>query len=67
MRRYLGLQDDFGKLLGVDNEWAYRIARDVGSYGENYDEYFGEKGLGLPRGMNNTFAHGGLMTTPSWK
>jgi general L-amino acid transport system substrate-binding protein len=67
VRRYLGLQDDFGKLLGVDNEWAYRIARDVGSYGENYDEYFGEKGLGLPRGMNNTYAHGGLMTTPSWK
>ena len=67
MRRYLGLQDDFGKLLGVDNEWAYRIARDVGNYGENYEQYFGDKGLGLPRGMNNNYAHGGLMTTPSWK
>ena len=52
-RRYLGLEGDFGKLLGVDNNWAYRIAKDIGNYGEIYDTYFGGKGLGLPRGMNN--------------
>ncbi len=46
MRRYLGLEGDFGKLLGVDNEWAYRIAKDIGNYGELYDAYFGSKGLG---------------------
>ena len=67
MRRYLGLEGDFGKLLGVDNEWAYRIAKDIGNYGEVYDAYFGEKGLGLPRGMNNLYTKGGLFITPSWK
>ena len=66
-RRLLGLEGGFGKLLGVDDAWAYRIIKDVGNYGDNYDAYFGEKGLGLPRGMNNTYQHGGLMTTPSWK
>lgn len=65
-RRMLGAEGDFGKLLGVDNAWAYRIIKDVGNYGENYDAYFGAKGLGLPRGLNNTFQHGGLMATPTW-
>ena len=63
MRRYLGLEGDFGKLLGVDNDWAYRIAKDIGNYGEVYDAYFGEKGLGLPRGMNNLYTKGGLFLT----
>jgi general L-amino acid transport system substrate-binding protein len=67
MRRYLGLEGGFGKLLGVDDEWAYRIAKDVGNYGEVYEATFGEKGLQLPRGMNNLYTKGGLMTTPSWK
>ena len=33
----LGLEGDFGKLLGVDNDWAYRIVKDIGNYGEVYD------------------------------
>jgi general L-amino acid transport system substrate-binding protein len=66
-RRYLGLEGDFGKLLGVDNNWAYRIAKDIGNYGEIYDTYFGGKGLGLPRGMNNLYLKGGLFVTASWK
>src|SRR5215831_16981980 len=67
MKRYLGLEGDFGKLLGVDNDWAYRIAKDVGNYGEIYDAFFGSKGLGLPRGMNNLYSKGGLFFTQSWK
>ncbi|HVY15046.1 MAG TPA: amino acid ABC transporter substrate-binding protein [Rhodopila sp.] len=67
MRRYLGLDGGFGKLLGVDDGWAYRIAKDIGNYGEVYDATFGSKGLGLPPGMNALYSKGGLMTTPSWK
>jgi general L-amino acid transport system substrate-binding protein len=66
-RRFLGLEGDFGKLLGVDNDWAYRITKDIGSYGSVYDATFGDKGgLGLPRGMNNLYSNGGLMTMPTW-
>ena len=67
VRRYLGLEGGFGTLLGVDNDWAYRIAKDIGNYGEVYEAYFGEKGLGLPRGMNNVYLKGGLFMTASWK
>jgi general L-amino acid transport system substrate-binding protein len=67
MRRFLGLEGDFGKFLGVDNDWAFRITKDIGTYGEAYEASFGEKGLKLPRGMNNLYSKGGLMVTPSWK
>jgi general L-amino acid transport system substrate-binding protein len=66
VRRFFGLEGDFGKLLGVDNGWAARIAKDVGNYGEVYEATFGEKGLGLPRGMNSLFDKGGLHSLPTW-
>jgi general L-amino acid transport system substrate-binding protein len=61
MRRLLGLEGDFGKLLGIDNEWAYRAIKVSGNYGEIYDEFFGPNALGLPRGLNNLYTKGGLM------
>ena len=66
LRRFFGVEGDFGKLLGVDNEWAARIVKDVGNYGEVYEATFGAGGLGLPRGMNALFDKGGLMTLPTW-
>ena len=67
IRRYFGLEGDFGKALGVDNGWSGRIVKDIGSYGEVYDATFGGNGgLGLPRGMNNLADKGGLQTLPTW-
>ncbi|MBV9537956.1 MAG: amino acid ABC transporter substrate-binding protein [Acidisphaera sp.] len=66
IRRFFGVEGDFGKLLGVDNAWSARIVRDIGNYGEVYEATFGKSGLGLPRGMNNLFSSGGLQTLPTW-
>lgn len=66
VRRFFGVEGDFGKLLGVDNDWSKRIVTDIGNYGEVYDATFGEHGLGLPRGMNNLYDKGGLQTLPTW-
>lgn len=66
VKKFLGLEGDLGKALGLDNEFAYRITKDVGNYGEVYEATFGSKGLGLPRGMNNLYTHGGLMIPWSW-
>ena len=60
VRRLLGLEGDFGKLLGLDNEWAYRMIKAVGNYGEIYDRWFGPKALALPRAQNNLWTQGGL-------
>jgi general L-amino acid transport system substrate-binding protein len=66
MRRFFGIEGDLGKNLGLDNDWAYRIIKMVGNYGELYEETFGAKGLGLPRGMNNLWTNGGLMMPYPW-
>ncbi len=60
VRRLLGLEGDFGKLLGIDNAWMLNALKVVGNYGEIYDEHFGPKALALPRGQNNLWTKGGL-------
>jgi general L-amino acid transport system substrate-binding protein len=62
VRRLLGVEDEFGKMLGLDNKWAYTIIKQVGNYGESYAKYFGDKSpLKLPRGLNALWRDGGLM------
>ena len=65
VRGFLGLENDYGKFLGTDNDWAYRIIKAVGNYGENYDKYFGP--LELPRGWNELYSKGGLQYPLSWR
>jgi general L-amino acid transport system substrate-binding protein len=61
IRRILGLEGDFGKMLGLDNDWALKAIKTSGNYGEIYDRHFGPKALQLPRGVNNLWSKGGLM------
>jgi general L-amino acid transport system substrate-binding protein len=65
VRGFLGLEENFGKKLGVDNDWAYRIVKEVGNYGENYDKYFVP--LKLPRGWNELYTKGGLQYPLPWR
>src|SRR5260370_30335933 len=39
VRGFLGLEANFGKLLGVGNDWPYRIKNQAGNYGETYAMY----------------------------
>jgi len=57
--------EDTGKLLGLDEDWAYRAVKAVGNYGEIFERNVGEKtAIGLPRGSNNLWTQGGLMYAP---
>ncbi len=61
VRRLLGLEGDMGKSLGVGNEWAYHIVKQVGNYGESYERHVGPKTpLKLARGANALWKDGGL-------
>ena len=64
--RLLGAgNEDTGKLLGLDKEWAYRGIKAVGNYGEQFERHVGPKtAIGLPRGLNNQWNNGGLMYAP---
>ncbi|MEF9942762.1 MAG: amino acid ABC transporter substrate-binding protein, partial [Burkholderiaceae bacterium] len=63
--RLLGVSEDTGKLLGLDREWAYRVVKQVGNYGESFERNLGPKTpLNLPRGVNTLWNKGGLMYAP---
>jgi len=65
VQRVLGVTEDTGKLLGLDKEWAYRIVKAVGNYGESFDRNLGPATpLALPRGVNKLWSKGGLMYAP---
>ncbi|HKH33261.1 MAG TPA: amino acid ABC transporter substrate-binding protein [Beijerinckiaceae bacterium] len=61
VRRVLGVEGDFGKMLGLDNDWALQALKTSGNFGEIYERHFGSKGLGLERGVNRLWSQGGLV------
>jgi general L-amino acid transport system substrate-binding protein len=62
IRRFLGVNGDLGKMMGLDNAWAYNIVKQLGNYGELYEENVGPKTrVNLPRGPNRLAKDGGLL------
>ena len=65
VRRLVGIEGTFGSELGLANDWAANIVRQVGNYGEIYDRNLGTKSkLGIPRGMNQLWNLGGIQYAP---
>jgi general L-amino acid transport system substrate-binding protein len=65
VKRLLGKEGDFGKGLGLDNDWAYRIVKQVGNYGEIFDKNVGSGSrLKIDRGLNALWTKGGLQYAP---
>lgn len=65
IRRLLGLEADFGKGMGLDKEWAYRIIKLVGNYGEIFEANVGQGSpLKIDRGLNALWTEGGLQYAP---
>jgi general L-amino acid transport system substrate-binding protein len=63
--RFVGAEGDFGENLGLTNDWAVRIIRRVGNYGEVYDRNVGAGSkLGIPRGLNQLWSAGGILYAP---
>lgn len=65
IRRLLGLEGDFGEKLGLTKDWAARIIRLVGNYGDVYERNVGTGSkLGIPRGLNSLWERGGIQYAP---
>ncbi len=65
IRRLLGHEGSFGKMLGLEENWAKSIITQVGNYGEVFERNLGLKTpLKLKRGMNNLWSNGGIMYAP---
>ncbi|MDP6774733.1 MAG: amino acid ABC transporter substrate-binding protein [Rhodospirillales bacterium] len=62
IKRLLGSEGDLGGNLGLDKEWAYRVIKQVGNYGQIFEAHVGPNTpLQLPRGVNALWNKGGLM------
>ncbi|PSO78598.1 MAG: amino acid ABC transporter substrate-binding protein [Cyanobacteria bacterium QS_4_48_99] len=66
--RFLGKQGALGEGLNISNDFAARIIRHVGNYGEIYSRNLGsDTELNLPRGQNRLWNNGGLMYSPPFR
>ena len=65
IRRLLGVEGSFGEGLGLTNDWAYRIIKAVGNYGEIFERNVGQGSpIKISRGLNALWNKGGLQYAP---
>ncbi|WP_432212098.1 amino acid ABC transporter substrate-binding protein [Bosea vestrisii] len=65
IRRLLGLEGNLGEGLGLSKDWADRIVRHVGNYGEVYDRNVGQGSvIKIERTTNALWTKGGLQYAP---
>lgn len=62
VKRLLGAEGNFGQGLGLTADWAYRIVKTVGNYGDVYARNLGDGSkLKIKRGLNALWTTGGLL------
>ena len=65
MRRLVGTDENYGEHLGLTKDWAVRIIRHVGNYGEVFERNVGTGSkLAIPRGINSLWTRGGIQYAP---
>ena len=65
IRRLLGVEGKHGEAMGLTNDWAYRMIKQNGNYGENFERNVGAASeLKISRGLNNLWTNGGLQYAP---
>lgn len=65
IRRLLGVEGSFGEGLGLDDDWAVKVIRHIGNYGEVFDRNVGpDTPLSIARGVNALWTNGGLQYAP---
>lgn len=62
VQRFVGATGDIGKMLGLDNRWAFNIVKQVGNYGESFEANLAP--LGFERGLNQLWTKGGILYAP---
>jgi general L-amino acid transport system substrate-binding protein len=65
IKRMLGTEGKLGEGMGLPNDWAARIVKHVGNYGESFDRNVGAGSrLKIARGQNALWTNGGLQYAP---
>jgi general L-amino acid transport system substrate-binding protein len=65
VKRLLGVEGKYGERMGLTTDWAARVVRLVGNYGEVYERTVGVgSALAIPRGINQLWNKGGILYAP---
>jgi general L-amino acid transport system substrate-binding protein len=68
IRRFLGLEGDLGKQLGLPDDFVVQAIKAVGNYGEIYNRHLGpDTVFDLERGPNSLWTEGGLLYSPPFR
>jgi general L-amino acid transport system substrate-binding protein len=65
VKRLVGTEGNYGEQLGLTKDWAVRIVKLVGNYGETFERNVGQGSpLKITRGLNALWTKGGLQYAP---
>ncbi|NWG47486.1 MAG: amino acid ABC transporter substrate-binding protein [Alphaproteobacteria bacterium] len=70
IRRLLGVketaeEEGLGTMLGLSDDFAYQIVKQVGNYSESFERHIGvNTPIGLERGLNALWSEGGILYAP---
>ncbi len=68
VQRFLGATDELGKGLGLPNDFAVQIIKQIGNYGDSFERNVGQGSpLKIKRGLNAEWKDGGLMYSPPFR
>ncbi len=65
IQRFVGTEGNYGEQLGLTKDWAVRIVKLVGNYGELFERNVGlGSSLKIERGLNKLWSKGGIQYAP---
>ncbi len=65
VKRFVGTEGNYGEQLGLSKDWAARIIKQVGNYGELFERNVGQGSpLKIERGLNKLWNKGGIQYAP---
>jgi general L-amino acid transport system substrate-binding protein len=68
VKRLLGVEGEFGAMLGLPKDWAVQVIAQAGSYDENFEKHLGASTpIGLERGLNALWSDGGILYAPPFR
>lgn len=68
LRRFLGVEGEFGRQLALPADFVVQAVRAVGNYGEIFERNLGQSSkLKLDRGVNRLWTQGGLIYSPPFR
>lgn len=65
INRILGAEGKYGAMLRLEADWIVNVNAAAGNFAEIFDRHIGpDRPIGLTRGVNASYRHGGILHEP---